>query len=144
VAALVDTPQNTRAFEALDGLLMATSLFKSRQTSRDVKLKLCEFIYFYLMPETPRRPADTAPPGLLARSPSKLSRAFAAGSEAGPRRKAAAATEASEVTRSTEEKQAMLACHLSNVDGMLPKFYFLHLLSRSASSEFRGGTARGR
>src|SRR5271155_4207093 len=46
-------PANTRTFESLDGLLVVTSLFKSRSTSREIKLKLVEFLYFYLMPETP-------------------------------------------------------------------------------------------
>src|ERR1700761_8668167 len=53
VTSLLDQPQNTRTFESIDGLLVITSLFKSRGTSREVKLKLVEFLYFYLMPETP-------------------------------------------------------------------------------------------
>ncbi|KOS21613.1 Cell division control protein 14 [Escovopsis weberi] len=53
VVALIDTPSNARAFEGLDGLLTITSLFKSRSTAREVKLKLVEFLYFYLMPESP-------------------------------------------------------------------------------------------
>ncbi|OAR00553.1 hypothetical protein LLEC1_07019, partial [Akanthomyces lecanii] len=56
VVALIDVPGNTRVFEGLDGLLTVTSLFKSRSTSREVKLKLVEFLYFYLMPETPSIP----------------------------------------------------------------------------------------
>ena len=80
VVALIDTPNNTRAFEGLDGLLTVTSLFKSRSTSREVKLKLVEFLYFYLMPETPSIPwADQrdSVPAMLQRSPSKLAGAFA-------------------------------------------------------------------
>src|SRR5204862_4370398 len=53
VTALLDSPANTRTFEELDGLLTITSLFKLHATSREVKLKVVEFLYFYLMPETP-------------------------------------------------------------------------------------------
>ncbi|RMZ77977.1 hypothetical protein DV738_g4130, partial [Chaetothyriales sp. CBS 135597] len=52
VTSLLDSPLNARTFEACDGLLVVTSLFKSRTTSREVRLKLVEFLYFYLMPET--------------------------------------------------------------------------------------------
>lgn len=45
-----------RVFEQLDGLLTITSLFKSRETGREVKFRLTEFLYFYLTPETPNVP----------------------------------------------------------------------------------------
>ena len=122
VVALIDTPQNTRSFEALDGLLTVTSLFKSRSTARDVKLKLVEFLYFYLMPETPsiaRADARDSVPAMLQRSPSKLARAFTGsgavlGGTGESRRKRADSV----ATRSTEEKQALLGQHLHNVEGM--------------------------
>jgi hypothetical protein len=74
-------PQNTRVFEQLDGLLTVTSLFKSRETGREVKFRLTEFLYFYLTPETPSIPRAEArmsagAPGLLQRSPSKLAKVF--------------------------------------------------------------------
>ncbi|KAK4230222.1 cell division protein Cdc14 [Podospora fimiseda] len=53
VVALLDVPQNMRVFEQLDGLLTITSLFKSRETGREVKFRLTEFLYFYLTPEIP-------------------------------------------------------------------------------------------
>ncbi|ROV96828.1 hypothetical protein VMCG_07926 [Cytospora schulzeri] len=56
VVALLETPRNTRTFEHLDGLLTVSSIFKSRSTARDVKFKTMEFLYFYLMPETPSVP----------------------------------------------------------------------------------------
>ncbi|KAK4178322.1 putative cell division control protein 14 [Triangularia setosa] len=76
VVALLDMPQNIRVFEALDGLLTITSLFKSRETGREVKFRLTEFLYFYLTPETPNIPkSDRASalggPELLPRSPGK-------------------------------------------------------------------------
>ncbi|KAI1462554.1 cell division control 14, SIN component [Annulohypoxylon moriforme] len=120
VTALIDTPRNTRTFEALDGLLTITSLFRNRCTARDVKLKLIEFLYFYLMPETPSIPAaqiNPQIPGLLQRSPSKLAKAFIGGghgrasSDGSGRPRSAGDGE----TRTQEEKQALLGHHLSNV-----------------------------
>ncbi|KAI0164294.1 cell division control 14, SIN component [Hypoxylon sp. FL1284] len=124
VTALIDAPRNTRAFESLDGLLTVTSLFRSRGTSRDVKLKLVEFLYFYLMPETPSIPSAQARadvPGLLQRSPSKLAKAFAgvarglADGASNPRPRSAGDGE----TRTQEEKQALLGRHLSSVQELV-------------------------
>lgn len=114
---MIDTPQNTRTFENLDGLLTITSLFKSRETSREVKLKLVEFLYFYLMPETPSIPSangTTSVPAMLQRSPSKLAGAFGK-AEAGRKR----ADSESEITRTTEEKQGLLGRYLSSVDDLV-------------------------
>lgn len=101
VTALLDNPANTRTFEQLDGLLTVTSLFKQRATSREVKLKLVEFLYFYLMPETP---TNLPSPGMQRRSPHlrspKGSRHSANGNRA---------------TRTTDEKQALLGRYLNNV-----------------------------
>jgi hypothetical protein len=124
VVGLIDTPHNTRAFENLDGLLTITSLFKSRGTSRDVKLKLVEFLYFYLMPETPSIPSAAARdsvPALLQRSPSKLAKAFSfanggSGGEGG--RRGRSDSDGGSI-RSQEEKQAMLGRHLSSVDDLV-------------------------
>ncbi|KAI9848655.1 MAG: hypothetical protein M1838_000458 [Thelocarpon superellum] len=109
VCALLDQPRNTRSFETLDGLLTVTSLFKQRSTSREVKLKLIEFLYFYLMPEIPGGSAAG-----LARTPSKLLGAFSrngnGAGESGRSRKD---------TRTTEEKQALLGKYLSNVEDLV-------------------------
>lgn len=122
VTALLDNPANTRMFEDLDGLLTVTSLFKQRGTSREVKLKLVEFLYFYLMPETPTIPAagasvtNTAVLG-LHRSPSKLaaspfSRSVnVSGGGGGPN--------SARDTRTTNEKQAMLGRYLNNVEDLV-------------------------
>ncbi|KAJ5561667.1 hypothetical protein N7535_003871 [Penicillium sp. DV-2018c] len=115
VTALLDCPANTRTFEDLDGLLTVTSLFKQRATSREVKLKLVEFLYFYLMPETPT-PAPMSPPPGLQRSPSKLS------SGASPRSGHSVANAASKMsrdTRTTDEKQALLGRYLNNVEDLV-------------------------
>lgn len=60
VSALLGCPRNTRTFEAIDGLLTVTSLFKSRSTTKEVKMRALEFLYFYLMPEAPLEPITSA------------------------------------------------------------------------------------
>ncbi|KAK3951163.1 cell division protein Cdc14 [Pseudoneurospora amorphoporcata] len=65
VVALLDSPANVRVFERLDGLLTVASLFKSRETGREVKFRLTEFLYFYLTPE--------ASPASMASSPTSSS-----------------------------------------------------------------------
>jgi hypothetical protein len=120
VVALIDTPVNTRAFENLDGLLTVTSLFKSRSTSREVKLKLVEFLYFYLMPESPSIPrADMrdSVPAMLQRNPSKLIGAFDDGRHGG--RRARANSDEGTIILTTEEKQELLSRHLSSVDELV-------------------------
>ncbi|KAH7026237.1 cell division protein Cdc14 [Microdochium trichocladiopsis] len=121
VTALIDMPQNTRTFENLDGLLTVTSLFRSRGTSREVKLKLVEFLYFYLMPEVPSIPSAAARdsmPGLLQRSPSKLAKAFVGGGSRENGGRPRADSDACEI-RSQEEKQALLGRHLNSVEELV-------------------------
>ncbi|KAJ5082454.1 hypothetical protein N7532_011497 [Penicillium argentinense] len=115
VTALLECPANTRTFEDLDGLLTVTSLFKQRATSREVKLKLVEFLYFYLMPETPiLGPGVASPPG-LQRSPSKLSSRPHSQHSHAP----AAAGKMARDTRTTDEKQALLGRYLNNVEDLV-------------------------
>ena len=62
VTALVGCPPNTRVFEATDGLLTVTTLFKSKSVTKEVRMRALEFLYFYLMPEeTPHRGSSSAP-----------------------------------------------------------------------------------
>jgi hypothetical protein len=102
-----------------------TSLFKSRSTSREVKLKLVEFLYFYLMPETPSIPrADQrdSVPAMLQRSPSKLAGAFSA-TDSALRGGGAASRKRSDsygdATLTTGEKQELLSRHLSSVEDLV-------------------------
>ena len=104
VTALLATPQNTRIFEHMDGLLTVTSLFKDEETTQNVKVKLLEFLYFYLMPEVP-----------AAGSPKKLANAF---ERRGSTDDGGAAARKPN-TRSQEEKQHMLGKYLSNVDALV-------------------------
>lgn len=113
VTALLATPQNTRTFEHMDGLLTVTSLFKDDETTQNVKLKVLEFLYFYLMPEAPVPLASTPNTG-IHRSPSKLVGAF------DRRGSAVSIDEAPKKNiRSQEEKQHMLARYLNNVDALV-------------------------
>jgi len=116
VTTFIDMPQNTRTFEALDGLLAVTSLFKSRSTTREVKVKVVELLYFYLMPEVPSIPkagARSSVPAMLQRSPSKLAGAF--GGALGNKKHSAEY----ENTLTTEEKQELLGRHLNSVEDLV-------------------------
>ncbi|RPA89250.1 hypothetical protein L873DRAFT_1839297 [Choiromyces venosus 120613-1] len=97
VCGLLDNPANTRTFESLDGLATVTSLFKRRDTPREVKLKILEFLYFYLMPEVSSPPAPT-PRAQGERSSSRKEM---------------------RVEKTTEEKQKMLGEFMSNVEGLV-------------------------
>ncbi|KAI9792703.1 MAG: hypothetical protein M1816_001802 [Peltula sp. TS41687] len=142
VCALLDQPSNTRTFESLDGLLTITSLFKQRSTSREVKLKLVEFLYFYLMPEvgvgvgvTSANSNDSTTPSTtttaknhdvlgLQRSPSKHTPNNGAGAGAGAgaggaRRSPEKQQQSSRTTRTTQEKQQLLGRYMSNVDALV-------------------------
>lgn len=125
VTTLLAHPHNARAFERIDGLLTITSLFKSPNTTQSVKLKLLEFLYFYLMPETPSTPAAVSAPntaaGLQRSSSSKPFGAFERRSTAGGVEGGGGGGGAveGEGTRSTEEKQRMLGRYLSNVEDLV-------------------------
>lgn len=122
VTSLLDCPQNTRTFETIDGLLVVTSLFKSRSTSREVKLKLVEFLYFYLMPETapPKMslPTSATNTAVLGGRGRELVAAF-------DRRRETITTvenspsKAGSKTRNTDEKQNMLSKYMNNVQDLV-------------------------
>lgn len=123
VVALLETPRNTRTFENLDGLLTVSSIFKSRSTARDVKFKTMEFLYFYLMPETPSLPRagseGSGAAALLQRSPSKLGRAFANKRRDGSDGSGDGAGQSEDNTLNQLVKQEMLRRHLPNVDELV-------------------------
>jgi len=118
VTALLDCPKNTRIFESVDGLLTVTSLFKSRGTKHNVKMRTLEFLYFYLMPEALPTTSTSAPnTAVLQRSPSKLQAlaGHARTHSGGGDRMDVDEVTAVLVTKTTDEKQKMLGRHLSNV-----------------------------
>ncbi|TKX18153.1 cell division control protein 14 [Elsinoe australis] len=94
VSALLANPENTRTFEGMDGLLTVASLFKSRVTTKEVKLKAVEFFYFYLMPESA---------GKGNKSARNTSSSLGSNDSKAPK------------TKSTDEKQQMLGKYMSNV-----------------------------
>lgn len=128
-AALLDHPANMRVLERLDGLLVITSLFKSRQTSREVKKEIIEFYYFYLSAEgedledsqhQPSTEAET----LLGNNKEEVLSAFRRASKeqsgsqpAGGALFPEVATEG--VTKSKTEKQHFLSRYLDNVDDLV-------------------------
>ncbi|KAJ9660737.1 hypothetical protein H2201_006816 [Coniosporium apollinis] len=116
VTSLLSHPTNTRTFEAIDGLLTVTSLFKSRSTSQSLKLKVLEFLYFYLMPEAAPQLAgefggtsSSTPNTGVQRSPSKRMRSAGEGAGDG------GGGGGGDDTRTTEEKMRLLGKYLSNV-----------------------------
>jgi hypothetical protein len=116
-------PQNTRVFEQLDGLLTVTSLFKSRETGREVKFRLTEFLYFYLTPEEPSIPraaataaaAGGAASGLMQRSPSKLAKVFGSSAGGGGERGEQRQEGEDGATLSVEEKKLFVDRYLPGV-----------------------------
>ena len=126
VTSLLDQPQNTRTFEAIDGLLVITSLFKSRSTSREVKLKLVEFLYFYLMPETsaPKMSSSTSATNtaILGGRGKEVIAAFDRRRETVNVPEGGGGAKSSKADgniRTTEEKQNLLGKHLSNVQDLV-------------------------
>jgi len=121
VTCLLDQPQNTRTFETIDGLLVVTSLFKSRSTSREVKLKLVEFLYFYLMPETPAPKISSSTSAtntaILGGRGKELIAAFDRRRETVNGADGARGTDGD--TRTTEEKQSLLGKYLANVQDLV-------------------------
>lgn len=72
-----------------------TRLFKRRETSREVKMKTLEFLYFYLMPEEEEEDEEDEGEGEGQRE-----------------------GEGGKVSRSTEEKQVMLGKYIANVEAL--------------------------
>ncbi|TGZ83269.1 cell division control 14, SIN component [Ascodesmis nigricans] len=105
VSALMDHPENTRSFEALDGLPTICALFRSPSTPRDVKLRTLEFLYFYLMPE----PVTVGPPSAAVGHPPTPLPSGHRGSKSREVR----------LDRTTEEKQALLGEHMQNVESLV-------------------------
>ena len=101
--------------------MVVTSLFKARTTSKEIKLKLVEFLYFYLMPETSStrtmRTASATNIAILEGRGRELDVAFdgrreiVGGGEG--------VEENNQKTRTIEEKQRLLGRHLSNVQDLV-------------------------
>jgi len=145
VTTLLGTPANTRTFEAIDGLLTVTSLFKSKSTAKSVKTKVLEFLYFYLMDESPSRtcssssttttPTGTNTPATAIRvsagaggAKAALQEVFEKGRHGSNGKSTVSSDETlvhdeddgkTRLTRTTEEKQRILGRYLSNVEDLV-------------------------
>ena len=122
VSALLDCPRNTRTFENIDGLLTVTSLFKSRSTSKEVKMRTLEFLYFYLMPEVAFVPSTASAPNtaVLPRCPSKLNNAFAGYSRTHSGDTGGEMDIDEDLdTKTMSEKQQLLGQYLNNVSELV-------------------------
>ncbi|KAB8346119.1 hypothetical protein FH972_023166 [Carpinus fangiana] len=141
VSALLDSPRCARAFEAADGLRTVASLFRARATPTEVKMKIVEFLYFYLMPEpsaSTSRPSSAdamvvafggmAPPTPASTPLASAQSSLAVGhARAASRSSVIASSEGAgfviakddTLTRSTEDKQRMLGRYLSNVEDLV-------------------------
>ena len=101
-----------------------TSLFKARGTSRDVKMKVVEFLYFYLMPEAPSSTSTSAPStAVLQRSPNKLrgisDRPGTYAGEVISSPGLGNADGSHEKMKTTEEKTKLLGRFLNNVEDLV-------------------------
>ncbi|KAK9453970.1 cell division control protein 14, SIN component-domain-containing protein [Dipodascopsis uninucleata] len=104
VCALAEEWANVRTFESLDGLACICTLFKRKETEKEVKLKILEFLFFYLIPE-PQGTAQAYESVKLKVIP-----------EGGPSEMFA---KPQILSRTTQEKQKMLGKYLSNVDSLV-------------------------
>jgi Cell division control protein 14, SIN component len=92
VSVMVREVYNIRKFEQLKGLAVICNLFKNKETAKDVKLRILEFLFFYLIPETRahvKNGTNTKQHGQRTER------------------------------KTTEEKQALLGRYLSNVSGLV-------------------------
>lgn len=99
---------------------MVTSLCKARTTTREIKQKLVEFLYFYLMPETKFAASTSATnTAVLGGRGKELTAAF----DVQRRRETVSGSESSEkgseFTRTPGEKQELLGRYFSNVQDVV-------------------------
>ncbi|KAK9324808.1 cell division protein Cdc14 [Lipomyces orientalis] len=106
--ALVEEWPNVRTFEALDGLASVCSLFTRKDTEKEVKLRILEFLFFYLIPE----PGATHQQQTTSKHASSSSADGSSGGSSGSGIRGY-------VVRTSQEKQRMLGKYLSNVDSLV-------------------------
>jgi hypothetical protein len=136
VTALLNNPSATRTFERVDGLLSIKDLLRSEETSKGVKMRVMEFLYFYLMPEVPSSPPSSQKPSVngtairVKRSASLLNDDGGSGGVPlsngtnssfmeGGRGYDNEGQKIEKTVKSTREKQRLLGQYLSNVDDLV-------------------------
>ena len=134
VTALLNNPKATRTFEQVDGLLSIKDLLRSEEATRGVKVRVMEFLYFYLMPEAPL-PLSAERNGTalrVKRSESSLvsedgadggvslcSNGTGGSLMEGGRGYDGEGAKMDRTIKSTREKQRLLGQYLSNVDDLV-------------------------
>ena len=121
VTALLECSGNTRVFEEIDGLLTVTSLFKSKESTKEVRMRVLEFLYFYLMPERAGAGSSAPNSAVLQRPPAKLQNVFTGHLRAHSGEHGSMAIDQGEAseTKTMEEKQNLLGRYLNNVDELV-------------------------
>ncbi|KAF3088655.1 60S ribosomal protein L3 [Orbilia oligospora] len=109
VSALLECPANMRTFEALNGLQTISLLFRNRQTPERVRLRVIEFLYFYLLPEVEDSQGHQRNRYQMRESGYSSAQVVVIGNERvmGPK------------TRSIEQKEEMLGKHLKGIEGIV-------------------------
>ncbi|KAF3269084.1 60S ribosomal protein L3 [Orbilia oligospora] len=108
-SALLECPANMRTFEALNGLQTISLLFRNRQTPEKVRLRVTEFLYFYLLPEVEDSQGHQRNRYQMRESGYSSAQFVVIGNERvmGPK------------TRSIEQKEEMLGKHLKGIEGIV-------------------------
>lgn len=123
MTVLLECPRNARTFEDMDGLLTVASLLKSRGTAKDVRVRVMEFLSFYLMPEAVEQESNEEQDmSTVQHKPSKSAAAFMLHSRSNSSESSGSSMDIDEIsgeTRSTEEKKAYLGRWLGNVDWLV-------------------------
>ncbi|KAK9390604.1 cell division protein Cdc14 [Lipomyces mesembrius] len=113
VCALVEEWPNVRTFEALDGLESICALFKRKDTDKEVKLRILEFLFFYLIPEPQATQSSSS-----SMSHHHPNTKHASPGDGGWSRSSNISGDGYGV-RTTQEKQRMLGKYLSNVESLV-------------------------
>lgn len=135
ITALVDHARNLRVFEDVGGLEVVSRIFLSPTSSHGIKVKLLEFLYFYLMPEGSaafrksgsQNDGDTIKPttgktraGDTFDSNASTIKVRQHQREPGIyERSSSEALEPTMVERTTEQKQVLLGRYFSNIDALV-------------------------
>lgn len=109
VSSMVHEPRTIRMFELCDGVATMCKLFKPKETPKNVKLRILEFLFFYLIPETKRSTATSAVPAAAA----------ATGGDAGTANCRMEMLTGLKQKKTTYEKSKALRKWLGNVDGLI-------------------------
>ncbi|KAK6513330.1 60S ribosomal protein L3 [Arthrobotrys megalospora] len=99
VCTLLECPANMRTFESLNGLQTIATIFKTTSTPSKIRLRITEFLYFYLLPENESSQRN----GYSSAQVVKVGKECVMG----PR------------VRSIQQKEEMLGRHLKGIEGIV-------------------------